>query len=164
MSTKDFSNKQEKMIADYLGWSVVSGSGARACHPGDIIGEDWLGECKTHETTGKSIFFSTNVWTKICEEATFQHRRPVLFTDDGSQNIRKTWCLIPIFTVEDDWSVQPMKKKFRANFTMNHEDLAKLYDCNGIQSGNSDKVCYYAEMGSQKVVVLPLELFKYMFD
>ena len=38
MPTKDFSSKQENMVADFLDWSVVVGSGAAACYPGDVTG------------------------------------------------------------------------------------------------------------------------------
>ena len=42
MSTKDFSSVQEHSIANSLGWKVVSGSGARNFHPGDIVSESGL--------------------------------------------------------------------------------------------------------------------------
>lgn len=37
MATKDYSSKQESMVAEYLGWKTVVGSGARDFHYGDII-------------------------------------------------------------------------------------------------------------------------------
>ena len=92
MATKDYSSKQENMIADSLGWSVVAGSGAAACYPGDIISDEWLGECKTHLSPGKKIFFSKKVWKKIQDEAMVKRRFPVIFTDDGSQKSKHTWC------------------------------------------------------------------------
>ena len=92
-STKYFSNKQEKLVADSLGWSVVSGSGARGLHPGDVQSEDWMGECKTHETPGHKIVFYSSVWKKIVDEASSHFKFPVLFVDDGSQKIENTWCM-----------------------------------------------------------------------
>lgn len=164
MTTKDFSNKQEKAIASYLGWSTVSGSGARPCHPGDIIGDDWLGECKTHISTDKSIFFSAEVWKKICDEAVFQHRSPVLFTDDGSQKLDRTWCIIPYFSVDDNWTIIPLNKKFRSNILMKHDDLQSLYHTDDIINGLSQRSCYSVDLKSSKVVILPISLFKYMIQ
>lgn len=163
MSTKDYSSKQEKMIADYLGWRVVKGSGARACHPGDIIGDDWLGECKTHTKPDQPIFFSADVWSKIQEEAVFQHRNPVLFADDGSQTIEKTWCMFNHFAVEEGWVKRPLGKKFIKNFTMKHEDLKSFYPIWDIVSDNVEPICYLAGLGRYSVVILPLPLFRYMF-
>ena len=56
------SDRQEKLISKYLGWSQVTGSGARPMHPGDIVSDGWLGECKTHVTPGHRIGFNFSVW------------------------------------------------------------------------------------------------------
>ena len=53
--TKFYSERQEKYIANQLGWDVVTGSGARDCHPGDVKSDAYLGECKTHTTVKKYI-------------------------------------------------------------------------------------------------------------
>lgn len=164
MATKDFSSKQEKMIADFLGWKVVTGSGARAGHPGDIIGDDWLGECKTHVTPNHPIFFSSVVWSKIQVEAIAQHRSPVLFTDDGSQLISNTWCIFPFFLVDDGWRRERMKNSFKINFKMNHSDLEKLYPTDDILNGIIDEpICYLMKFGGYNVAILPLLLFHHMF-
>lgn len=99
MSTKDYSCRQEHRIASALGWDVVSGSGARPCVPGDIISDDWLGECKTHVDPGKPIAFNHKVWLKICDEAAMKHRSPALFVDDGSQSLSNTWVLCYYHTI-----------------------------------------------------------------
>ena len=164
MSTKDYSSKQEKMIADYLNWKVVVGSGSRACHPGDIISDDWLGECKTHTKVDQPVFFSSDVWTKICNEASFQHRNPVLFSDDGSQKINRTWCMINHFAVEDGGRKLPIQKKFNKNFTMKHAELDSLYNIDGIINGTSEPICYLAGLNRYSVVILPLPIFRYMFE
>lgn len=95
MATKDFSTKQERSIADYLDWEVVPGSGARNFHPGDIRCERFLGECKTHMSESSKIVFYREVWDKIKNEAMSQMKIPVLFVDDGTQKINRTWCLFP---------------------------------------------------------------------
>ena len=92
-STKDVSEEQETMIARYLGWSRVSGSGARPGHPGDIKSDEWLGECKTHMVPGKPIKFDFDVWQKISNEAVSQFKKPALFSDDGMRDIDSTWVM-----------------------------------------------------------------------
>lgn len=68
--TKYYSSRQEHMVADYLGWSVVSGSGARSFNPGDIRSDDFLGECKTFTKESDDVYCYNSVWSKITEEAT----------------------------------------------------------------------------------------------
>ena len=104
MSTKDFSSIQENKVADYLGFCVVSGSGARDCHPGDIIGKEWLGECKTHISKVSRISFKLDVWKKICDEAIAKHRYPVLIVDEGSQELANTWIMVKISSLSRDFS------------------------------------------------------------
>ena len=99
MTTKNnkvYSDKQEKLVASYLGWNLVTGSGARPNHPGDVISDEWLGECKTHTTEGHDIYFNFEVFQKIIDEASSQFKKAVLFTDDGSQKANHTWCIAPI--------------------------------------------------------------------
>lgn len=96
MSNKESSNLQESTVAKYLGWKVVSGSGARPFHVGDVVSEDWLGECKTHNTSRNAITFNLNVLKKISDEAMSKHRFPVLIVDDGSQQVDNTWCCVSI--------------------------------------------------------------------
>lgn len=93
LNNKLASDKQEKMIASYLGWRQVKGSGARPTFLGDVESDRWLGECKTHNTLQDHVVFMKNHWTKICEEAASKFKFPVLFTDDGSQRSNKTWCI-----------------------------------------------------------------------
>jgi len=93
MTTKDKSYIQEKMIANYLGWDVVSGSGARPHHPGDIKSDEWLGECKTHMKEVSIIHFDFRVYNKLMNEAMSQMRKPVLFVDNGVSDSRNTYVL-----------------------------------------------------------------------
>lgn len=92
--TKYYSSKQEKMIADYLGWSVVVASGARPFNPGDIKSIEYLCECKTHTSVQKRIVIKKSVWKKISTEAMSVTKKPILFTDNGTQKIEDTWCII----------------------------------------------------------------------
>lgn len=92
-STKYYSDIQEKRIANLLNWKQVSGSGSRPTYPGDVISEEFLGECKTHTSISDNIIFKLDHWNKIKNEAMSQFKSPVLFVDDGSQLIENTWCI-----------------------------------------------------------------------
>lgn len=92
-STKHYSEIQERMVASYLGWKRVTGSGARPGHPGDVAGEYFLCECKTHTLPNRPLVFDFGVWDKIAEEAKSQFKRPALIVDDGSQIPETTWVL-----------------------------------------------------------------------
>lgn len=124
-STKFYSMKQESAIASALGWSRVTGSGARINYPGDVCSDEWMGECKTHTTPGHPVIFNFAVWDKIEKEAMSQFKQPILFVDDGSQDLAKTWCMIDVTrmtipeTVELDLSES---KSFRVDNT------AKMYE------------------------------------
>ena len=89
--TKYYSSNQEKYIANVLGWEVISGSGAKDCHPGDIQSEDYLGECKTHMSETNSINIKHSWWIKIKGEALVRHKTPALFVDNG--NLTNIWVI-----------------------------------------------------------------------
>ena len=126
-ATKFYSNKQENMIANLLGWSVVSGSGAAAGHPGDISSDDWLGECKTHISPGKQIVFYSDTWSKIVEEATSKFKYPVLFVDDGSQTTYNTWCAFPYKSIAPtDSMIVPYPFKLSKNISFNSKKLGDI--------------------------------------
>ena len=93
MTNKEASDKQEKMVAKYLGWRQVTGSGSRPTHPGDVLSDEWMGECKTHVSPNHKVVFKKSVWDKICEEAYAHHRSPAYFSDDGSQLSKNTWVV-----------------------------------------------------------------------
>lgn len=98
MATKDYSTKQEKIVAEYLGWKRVSASGARSFNPGDICSDCWLGECKTHIKSKDTIIFKKRDWDKISSEAHSVFKNPVLFSDNGTQDLRKTFCMFNLDT------------------------------------------------------------------
>lgn len=99
--TKFYSDKQEKLVANYMSspssiWKQVTGSGARPNYPGDVVNAQWLGECKTHTVHNTAIIFIFSVWEKIKREAAGCFKKPALFTDDGSQDINKTYVMVEI--------------------------------------------------------------------
>ena len=132
--TKYYSTKQEKYIAGVLGWNVVSGSGARDCHPGDIESDDYSGECKTHTSEKPSICIKYNWWHKIRLEASFRHKTPVLFVDNG--NPKYTWVITyytkPMFHDSEGF---PFSIKTNVCFKVGSLDESKIYFINEWESG-----------------------------
>lgn len=165
MATKDFSNKQEHMIANYLGWDVVSGSGARDFNPGDVRSADWLGECKTHTKISDKLTIYDTHWTKIQKEARSVFKYPVLFVDNGSQDIDKTWAIcdltvasaatfkiIPCFT---------LLQKGTVNASFDHIAAKKLYhEYSAIYSDSAIAgVVFQCELKSGDVGLMPFRNF-----
>lgn len=93
-ATRFYSNLQESRIAEYLGWRRVAASGARPFDKGDIASDEYAGECKTHKSHDIYAIFYLFDWGKITSEAMSPSRRPVLFTDNGTQKTDKTFCMI----------------------------------------------------------------------
>jgi len=149
-----FSDRQESAIASALGWNVVPGSGARHLYPGDIQGVDWLGECKTHATSNKPIVFDMKVWNKICKEAASRQRYPVLFVDDGSQKLEKTWCMIPeSIDIAELWpnlNIQNYPKLIKSTATF----INSLLDIHTV---------YYCVTNDSTMYILHFKLFEELF-
>ena len=126
--TKYYSSIQERKVADYLGWNVVSGSGSRSFYPGDIISDSCIGECKTHTEHTEYIEFKRDVWNKIESEATSRFKYPVLIVDDGSQILSHTWCMfsytitLPSICIECKY-----EKKYRTNIKADILSLNESY-------------------------------------
>lgn len=170
MDTKKFSRIQETTIAKYLGWKVVSGSGARDCHPGDVKSDEWLGECKTHTQAGINIKFVYTVWKKICAEAESQFKVPVLFVDDGSQRLDKTWCLFPykLRLSQCNCMIVPLQDyilRSRTNICFGTEYAHKVYD--DIQRTCDEPVVFvtsFAKDYQNILAVVPIATFKQLFS
>lgn len=95
MTNKEASYNQEHMVAKFLGWKVVTGSGARPFRPGDVQNDNYLVECKTHTKEQKNIVFYKKHWDKIVIEARSVNKYPALIVDDGTQRAENTWVMIP---------------------------------------------------------------------
>ncbi len=126
-STKYYSTLQENRVAKYLNYGVVSGSGSRACNPGDLVGVHCLCECKTHKTPGHRILFNWQVWIKLKHEAEARFKFPVLIVDDGSQRLDKTWCLFPSFIAPSYTKSGSYNFTINTNITFDGDDAAKAY-------------------------------------
>lgn len=165
-SMRDYSDKQEGAIASALGWEVVAGSGAAACTPGDVIGENWLGECKTH-TSEQKIFFDFAVWEKIEKEAAAKHRCPVLFVDDGSQDVHHTWALCYAHNLNQSLLLTtdlPMKVRKNITFTdtFGRHTLRKAVQGNIFRPGQ--RIAFEHQWGPYKVAVLPFDAFQEIYE
>lgn len=95
MTKKEASDKQEKLVASFLDWDQVRGSGCRPTHTGDVESDTWLGECKTHVKPGNKIKFDVKIWNKIVDEACAKFKKAAYFVDDGSQDINNTFVVFP---------------------------------------------------------------------
>lgn len=156
--TKHFSSKQENLIADLLGWKVVTGSGARSLHPGDIQSDEWLGECKTHETPSHKIVFYSSVWKKISDEAISKYRFPALFVDDGSQTVRHTWVMyktLPAVSYITSDYPYPVK----SNISFDSLDMMTDRKSKNIAL----PLVYKVRQGKETVFISTLEDFNLMF-
>jgi hypothetical protein len=127
VTKKEVSSKQEKVIAEYLGWKTVSASGARDFHKGDIVSEDWLGECKTHMKETMKLSFNQSVFQKISDEAMSKFKKPVLFVDDGTQTLKNTYALLLLKHISNiDFNLMIFGTKFsKININIH---LDNLYD------------------------------------
>lgn len=168
MATKDYSNKQEKMIADYLNWKVVSGSGAAPCVPGDVISYSWLGECKTHTSEKEDITFLDSWWQKIKEEAVVKHRNPVLCVDNGTQKSNCTWCLFSLSALNGKLHKEESLKikKNAVNIKFNNLEMRRHY--RQLNTDGDVITVLTAKIGKSNpgeiVGILPLEVFASLFE
>lgn len=154
--TKFYSSRQEKAIADYLGWSVVAASGARMFNPGDVISTQYLCECKTHTDKKSSIEIKKSVWKKITSEATSVLKRPVLFVDNGTQTVTNTWCIVPnrFFDMTNLHKVLVQMKESELKFTIS---------CNNLSMAFSSIYDYGTlNIDGESLILISLETFRYM--
>jgi hypothetical protein len=151
MSTKDFSTKQEQMIADYLGWSRVVGSGARPTFTGDVIAAEWLGECKTHVKPGHKILFDTKVWNKIVSEASAKFKQPAYFVDDGSQKDIRTWVMFMDRSLSSKYHVADYPYKINNTTTFVHSEMKAI---------TPEMTVYRLHFDSYDVMIATLETFE----
>lgn len=154
MNKKEYSSKQEKMIADYLEWHQVVGSGARPTFTGDVEGLDWLGECKTHVSPGHKILFDINVFDKIVKEASAKFKQPAYFVDDGSQKISKTWVVCLDRDLSSNYTVEPypLKHNSSKNLIFDHEELKSYLPEMGL---------FRLKLGQYNILLTSLEFFYY---
>lgn len=162
-NNKEFSTRQEAMVAKFMGWKVVAGSGSRPFTPGDVFDEHFLVECKTHtEPQSKVIFYQTH-WKKISEEAQAKHKTPVLVVDTGTQLSNNTWVMLPSRSLpfEDTNKIDGLENTTRGGTTIifNHQDMYTVF----IKERNDDMVNYFVDKfeGSKELLaIMTLSEFK----
>lgn len=164
MSTKDFSNAQEKLVAEYLGedWKVVTGSGAAPCTPGDVIGPDWLVECKTHTVRVPNLIFNRHVWKKIKEEAVVKRRFPMLVTDNGTQRLDKTWILIKEIHIptNDEHVILPLEVRSTVNLIVDISEVEAMFKSACIERKHShDNFLFRCKLDKDDCVIMKLTTF-----
>lgn len=161
MTNKEASAKQEKMVADYMGWRVITGSGSRPFQPGDVKNEHYLVECKTHIEPQDKVVFYRKHWEKISIEAQSEHKYPALVTDNGTQKSQHTWVMLPKRVIPDDDAFRIFglvnTAKTNSTVTFNHSAAIELF-----RVGNQDKhINYFPEWcNGEQVAIMPLEEFQ----
>lgn len=164
MTNKEASERQEKLVANYMGWQVVSGSGARPFRPGDVQNEYYLVECKTHTKEQKNIIFHKEHWDKIQKEAISVHKYPALITDDGTQRVAATWVMLPkrVITSESISEILNLVNTSTSGNTVtyNHEAMKTLYKA----GYDIDAINYIFESSFGEVAILSLSEFKKFYE
>lgn len=170
-NTKQYSKKQEKLVAKELGGYPVGLSGAGAANPGDVKTYDWLVECKTHTSPDNPIAFNLDVWKKIEAEAMGIQRKPVLIVDDGSQSASRTWCLCRASNLNLSGTIATdLPVSIRKNISCKHDKLSA-----GLKSVIKGKirtdtfyglcpVLYETTWADEEVAIMPLKTFKELFE
>lgn len=166
---KVFSAKQEKMVADYMGWRVVTGSGSRPFAPGDIKDTSsgkFLVECKTHNEEQENVVFYKKHWAKISEEAQAIHRYPVLVVDNGTQKSHNTWVMIPKRMLSDESSTFRIfglvnTAKSDSTVTFKNSIAKSLY-----KLGHQDnRINYFPEWcNGEQVAIMSLDEFRHFYQ
>lgn len=150
--TKYYSEKQERYVANKLGWEQVVASGARDFHPGDVKSDDWIGECKTRTKIIDKIEIKRLWWDKLVSEANSVRKSPALFVDNG--DIHNLW-VVSYSTYEDTIYItaELSGKYIRKNVSFKIGEL------------ESNTVYHISDWdyGFHKAVLMKFELFKEMY-
>lgn len=161
--TKFYSSIQESQIADYLGWKVVTGSGARDCYPGDIQSDKFLGECKTHMKVTDKIIFYMDHWKKISDEASSRFKFPVLFVDDGSQLIDNTWLLtLDCAFNRRDVTRYNFPYDRKTNIIMPSNEMKAVIDT--LTDSNKSPVIFVIDVDGRNLAITDLPTFAKVFE
>lgn len=160
MNNKYYSNRQEKMIAQYLGWGQVVGSGSRPFTPGDVNEYRWLGECKTHDTERSNIIFMKCHWLKILGESMSKGRYPVLFVDNGTQLAKNTWVMVSLGLFDPTIVniIDGLKNRATKGNSLNF-DLAETKALYKSQSVKDKVNVFTIRWEGRDLAVLPLSVF-----
>ena len=162
--TKYYSDKQETVVANYLGWKRVSASGARPFNKGDIVSEQWLCECKTHtaRTVDYKVMFS--VWRKIEREAMSCMKRPVLIIDNGTQKIEDQCAVIPMTFYDVPYNLLSYDM-IKGNELSIRQNMKSFVFSNSVLINMvKEKYCIRVKVNDVDVVIMSIEFFKELIE
>jgi len=165
MTNKEASSKQENMVANFMGWEVVSGSGARPFSPGDVKNEHYLVECKTHVKEQKNVVFVKAHWDKIKKESMSTGKYPALITDNGTQIKNATWVMLPkrVITSESTNQILNLVNTSTSGNTITFSNEAatalfnRYYYPNGINF-------FIDDFGDESLAIMTLKEFKKFYQ
>lgn len=168
MTNKEASYKQEHMVAKYMGWGVVSGSGARPFKPGDITSDYFLVECKTHVERQDKICFRQKHWDKLVIEAQSTNKFPLLVTDNGTQNSEYTWVMMPLRVISNcsiPNGIDGLNNTTKSHNTVvfEHHEAISLYKSKDIENQTSMFIIKW-ESDGECMAIMPLCKFKEFYD
>lgn len=158
--TKYYSNKQETVVANYLGWKRVAASGARPFNKGDVVSERWLCECKTHTAKVDDYKILFSVWRKVEQEATSCMKRPVLIIDDGTQNISNQCAVISMTFYDVPYKLLSYDM-IRGNDLSIHQNAKSfVFSHNVFLNMRKEEYCIRVKVNDIDIVVMPIEIFR----
>ena len=154
--TKHYSDKQETIVAEYLGWKRVSASGARPFNKGDIVSDSWLCECKTHTAHVDSIKILKSVWSKLKSESMSCKKRPILILDDGTQNLTSQVAVLESKFFNGTFFVIDATKDHGFNFNTASITFPSII-CGRMKR---EKIIFSVDVDGDELLVMPIEFFK----
>jgi len=165
MTNKEASYNQEHMVAKFLGWKVVSGSGSRPFRPGDVQNDNYLVECKTHTKEQNNIVFYKNHWEKIVLESRSVNKYPALIVDDGTQSAENTWVMLPRRIIPEDEAFRLFNltntSRTDSTVTFNHSSATNLFRL----GSQENRINLFPEWcNGEQVAIMPLSEFKKFYQ
>ena len=94
MSTRYYSNRQEKKVAKAVKGRKTANSGATAFQKGDVVTKDWLIECKTKVKDSTSFTIKEEWLLKNEEEAFAMGKNNSALVFDFGPNSDKRYYII----------------------------------------------------------------------
>ena len=94
MSTRYYSNRQEKKVAKAVKGRKTANSGATAFQKGDVVTKDWLIECKTKVRDSTSFTIKEEWLLKNEEEAFAMGKNNSALVFDFGPNSDKRYYII----------------------------------------------------------------------
>lgn len=97
ISTREYSEKQEKIVAKYLGGRKTPNSGATLFDKGDVLTEDTVIECKTKTKESKSHTIKKE-WIDTLKKECISLGKSnwIIVFDFGTQKLHDQYVIIPI--------------------------------------------------------------------